>query len=115
MQPQSETSLLVIGAGPYGLSTAALAQERGIETTVLGQPMGFWREHMPEGMYLRSGVDWHLDASGVHTLAAFVEERAIPEDQLDPIPLQTFLDYCDWFRSVKKLAVREEVVSNVDR
>ena len=25
--------------------------------------MGFWREHMPAGMFLRSGPDWHLDAS----------------------------------------------------
>ena len=81
-----DTSLLVIGAGPYGLSTAALAQERGIETVVVGRPMSFWREHMPEGMFLRSGVDWHLDAGGVHTFAAFVEERGLSDDELDPIP-----------------------------
>jgi len=42
-----KTSLLIIGAGPYALSTAALAQERGIDTTIVGRPMGFWREHMP--------------------------------------------------------------------
>src|SRR5213083_2117131 len=60
------TSLLVIGAGPYGLSTAALARERGIDTVAVGRPMGFWKEHMPAGMFLRSGPDWHLDASGVH-------------------------------------------------
>jgi cation diffusion facilitator CzcD-associated flavoprotein CzcO len=108
-----ETSLLVIGAGPYGLSTAALAQERGIETVVVGQPMGFWREHMPEGMFLRSGVDWHLDASGVHTFEAFVEERGLTEQELDPIPLRTFLEYCDWFRRMKRISVRAEVVSRV--
>jgi hypothetical protein len=56
-----ETQLLVIGAGPYALSTAALARERGIHTMVLGQPMGFWRENMPKAMFLRSGPDWHLD------------------------------------------------------
>jgi cation diffusion facilitator CzcD-associated flavoprotein CzcO len=113
MEPLSETSLLVIGAGPYGLSTAALAQEHGIETTVVGQPMGFWRDHMPEGMYLRSGLDWHLDPTGVHTLASFVEEHGIGEDQLDPIPIQTFLDYCDWFQSTKRIAVRQEAVTDV--
>jgi FAD-dependent urate hydroxylase len=110
-----ETSLLVIGAGPYGLSTAALAQERGIETVVVGQPMGFWREHMPEGMFLRSGVDWHLDASGVHTFEAFVEEHGLTEEELDPIPLRTFLAYCDWFRQVKRITVREEAVSSVTK
>jgi cation diffusion facilitator CzcD-associated flavoprotein CzcO len=110
-----ETSLLVIGAGPYGLSTAAFAMEHGIETTVVGQPMGFWRDHMPERMYLRSGLDWHLDPGGVHTLGSFVEEHAIDNGQLDPIPLQTFLDYCDWFRRTKGIAVREEVVTKVGR
>jgi cation diffusion facilitator CzcD-associated flavoprotein CzcO len=108
-----ETSLLVIGAGPYGLSTAAAAQEHGIETVIVGQPMGFWREHMPEGMFLRSGVDWHLDAGGVHTLAAFVEERGIAEQELDPIPLGTFVDYGDWFRHAKRLTVREEFVTDL--
>jgi hypothetical protein len=41
------------------LSSAALARDRGIDTVVLGQPMVFWREKMPEGMFLRSGPDWH--------------------------------------------------------
>jgi FAD-dependent urate hydroxylase len=67
---------LVIGAGPYALSTAALAQDRGIRTVLLGQPMGFWRENMPEGMFLRSGRDWHLDAAGVDTLEAYLEQPA---------------------------------------
>ena len=58
------TSLLVIGAGPYALSAAALAREHGIDTMVVGRPMGFWRRHMPAGMLLRSGPDWHLDAAG---------------------------------------------------
>jgi lysine/ornithine N-monooxygenase len=108
-----ETSLLVIGAGPYGLSTAALAQEHGIETVIIGRPMSFWREHMPAGMFLRSAVDWHLDASGVHTLQAFVEEHALAEEELDPIPLRTFLDYCGWYRDMKGIAVREDVVTDV--
>ena len=109
----SHTPLLVIGAGPYGLSTAAYAQEHGIETVVVGRPMSFWREHMPEGMFLRSGVDWHLDAAGVHTFRAFVEERAIGEEELDPIPLRTFVDYCDWFCRMKRLTIREGLVDRL--
>ena len=70
------TSLLVIGAGPYALSTAALARERGIDTLVVGRPMGFWRRHMPEGMFLRSGPDWHLDAAGVHTCLLYTSDAA---------------------------------------
>lgn len=104
------TSLLVIGAGPYALSTAALARERGIDTLVVGRPMGFWRRHMPEGMFLRSGPDWHLDAGGVHTLEAHLEERAIDPADVDPLPIGLFLDYAEWFRQAKGIEVREEEV-----
>ena len=69
------TELLVVGAGPYALSTAGLARERGIKTVVVGRPMEFWRENMPEGMFLRSGPDWHMDGAGTHTMAAFLEDR----------------------------------------
>jgi|SRR5215217_694160 len=107
------TQLLVIGAGPYALSTAALARERGIDTVVLGQPMAFWRENMPEGMFLRSGPDWHLDAGGTHTLEAYLEERAIPQEEVDPVPIQVFLDYCEWFRRAKGIDVRQELVAEL--
>ncbi len=105
-----DTQLLVIGAGPYGLSTAALARERGIQTVVLGRPMDFWRENMPGGMFLRSGPDWHLDGGGVHTLRAYLQERAIAPEAIDPIPISVFLDYAEWFRQSKRIEVRDEFV-----
>ena len=107
------TSLLVIGAGPYALSTAALAAEHGIGTVVVGRPMGFWREHMPMGMFLRSGPDWHLDASAVHTFEAYLVERGIAAPDVDPIPIGLFLDYAEWFRAAKGIDVRRELVTDL--
>jgi FAD-dependent urate hydroxylase len=109
------TSLLVIGAGPYALSTAALASQHGIDTVVVGRPMGFWREHMPAGMFLRSGPDWHLDAAAVHTLEAYLEERAIAPAAVDPLPIGLFLDYAEWFRQAKGIEVREDLVAELTR
>ena len=94
---QTHVPLLVIGAGSYGLATAASAKRAGIEQIVVGKPMAFWRDNMPAGMYLRSGPDWHLDAAGVHTFMAYLDERGIDPSEVDPIPVALFLDYVDWF------------------
>ena len=47
----------IIGAGPYGLATAAHLRTAKIETCVFGEPMEFWQNQMPEGMFLRSSWD----------------------------------------------------------
>ena len=100
------SELLVIGAGPYGVATAARAIERGIDTIVVGGPMAFWKQHMPEGMYLRSGPDWHLDAAGVDTFEAFLEEEGIAPNDVDPVPIRVFLDYATWFQDNKGVVAR---------
>ena len=109
----NQVQLLVIGAGPYALSIAALARERGIGTVVLGRPMGFWRDNMPEGMFLRSGPDWHLDGAAVHTLEAYLEDQGIRPGEVDPIPVGVFLDYAAWFKRAKGIEVREEFVDTL--
>ncbi len=107
------TPLLVIGAGPYALSAAAFASRHGLETVVLGKPMSFWREHMPAEMFLRSGLDWHLDAAGLHTLDAYLEEQAIAPGDVDPIPVDVFIDYADWFRRAERIEVRQDLVAEL--
>ena len=110
-----KASLLVVGAGPYGLAVAARARECGIDTVIVGHPLGFWTDHMPEEMFLRSGIEWHLDASGVHTFEAFIEEQALSPAELDPIPIGVFLDYATWFQAQKRLTVRDQFVSGLER
>ena len=109
----ARTDLLVIGAGPYACSAAAFARDNGIDTRVVGRPMSFWRDHMPVGMYLRSGPDWHLDAAGEHTFAAYFEDRGLRAEQVDPIPIGVFLDYTDWFRRRKGFDVDDRLVAEL--
>ncbi|RBY80612.1 dimethylaniline monooxygenase [Geodermatophilus sp. TF02-6] len=108
-----DLSLVVIGAGPYGLAVAAHARHTGIETLVLGEPMSFWRRHMPRGMLLRSGVDWHLDAAEVHTMERYLAERGIRPADVHPIPVELFVDYATWFQDVEGIQVRPELVTAV--
>jgi FAD-dependent urate hydroxylase len=107
--------LLVVGAGPYGLSTAAHAKRHGIDPHVAGKQMGFWRSHMPERMLLRSGTDWHLDADGVDTFEAFLAERGVDPAEVPPVPLGTFLDYSDWFCARTGLEPHETLVGRLDK
>jgi FAD-dependent urate hydroxylase len=108
-----DTQLLVIGAGPYALSAAGLARERGIDTVVLGRPMDFWRSNMPAGMFLRSGPDWHLDGANTHTFEAYLEEHAIRAADVDPIPIDVFLGYAEWFRTTKHIDTHEHFVTEL--
>jgi thioredoxin reductase len=92
------TQLVIVGAGPYGLATAAYAKHRGLDVRLFGEPMAFWQRHMPAGMFLRSGTDWHFDACEERTFAAYARERQIPAQELQPIPLARYLDYSQWFQ-----------------
>ena len=108
------TDLLVIGAGPYGLATAHAARLRGLDVTVLGRPMSFWREHMPAEMYLRSGPDWHLDAAGELTCERYLADRGIAPADVDPLPIGLFLEYTDWFTAQTGLEIRDEEVVRLE-
>jgi FAD-dependent urate hydroxylase len=114
-ETRTHVPLLVIGAGPYGLATAARTKSAGIEQLVVGKPMAFWRENMPAGMFLRSGPDWHLDAAGVHTFMAYLDERGIDPSDVDPIPVALFLDYVDWFEERADVDVMPELVWDLSK
>lgn len=111
----ASAELLVIGAGPYGVAVAAHARANGISTVIVGRPMGFWREHMPRDMFLRSGPDWHLDAEGVHTMEAYLAERGIDHADIDPIPIDVFLAYADWFQAERGIAPSEDLVTELTK
>ena len=86
----------IIGAGPFGLSIAAhLSRILGI--IMFGEPMRTWRTLMPPDMLLRS--DWeHTNLSapnGAGTLEAWA--RSGEGERVEPLPLQHFLRYAEWF------------------
>ena len=94
---EKHTSLLIIGAGPFGLSMAAHAQQLGIDYIIAGKPMEFWEKNMPAGMYLRSACDWHLDADNEHTIEKFLSIKKLSRGAVEPLSLQFYLSYTKWF------------------
>ena len=97
MSASPDTDVLVIGAGPFGLAAAVHLQRRGVDVMVIGKAMEFWKRHMPAGMFLRSGVDWHLDSANEWTNERFLESTGRTADEVQPFPLDVYLEYVDWF------------------
>jgi cation diffusion facilitator CzcD-associated flavoprotein CzcO len=94
--------VVVIGAGPYGLSVAAHLQAHGIRARVFGEPMVTWRRHMPAGMFLKSTPAASAISAPVpgFTLLNFCAQSGLPafgEDE--PIPIEDFERYGLWFQS----------------
>ncbi|MFJ8163049.1 NAD(P)-binding domain-containing protein [Streptomyces sp. NPDC096136] len=108
--------LVVVGAGPYGLSIAAHAAAAGLGVRVLGRPMASWRDHMPEGMYLKS-EPWSSNLSapgGRYTLAEYCATRGLAAEHGSPLPIGTFSAYGLWFaRHAGLPEVEEATVTEV--
>jgi thioredoxin reductase len=86
----------IIGAGPYGLSTAAHLKARRVNFRIFGSPMEFWLKHMPTGMHLKSeGFASSLyDPDSTFTLEAYCKEQGLPYADIGtPVPLSTFSSY----------------------
>ncbi|AZS71979.1 dimethylaniline monooxygenase [Streptomyces lydicus] len=107
--------LVVVGAGPYGLSIAAHAAAAGLRLRVLGRPMASWRDHMPDGMLLKS-EPWSTDLSdpaGGHTLADYCAAHDLTAEHGVPLPLDTFAAYGRWFGERAVPQVEEVTVTAV--
>src|SRR5262245_45886676 len=90
---------IVVGAGPYGLSTAAHLCEQGLNILVCGKPLEMWRNHMPRGMMLRS--HWWAtnlsDPRGQYGFEAFFRDSKYRKGY--PIPIEAFIEYGLWFQA----------------
>lgn len=112
----TKTDVTILGAGPYGLAAGAhLRRVKGLDVRVFGEPMDFWKSHMPEGMCLRS--PWaasHIsDPQGALTMDAF--QDATGHDIPVPIPLDRFVEYGLWFHRQAVPEVDRRKIKRVER
>jgi hypothetical protein len=89
---------VIVGAGPFGLSSAAFLKDKGVGVGSFGDPMSFWENHMPAGMFLRSNwpASFIADPQKKLTLDHFKAETGLQFEQ--PVPLACFVEYGKWFQ-----------------
>ncbi|GAB2833225.1 hypothetical protein GCM10027091_74280 [Streptomyces daliensis] len=111
--------MVVIGAGPYGLSTTAHLRARGIPVRTFGDPMASWRERMPAGMLLKStpgasSIDAPQPGHALLDYCLAAGERRYETDW-DLVPVETFARYGSWFQERLVPGLERVRVVSVDR
>jgi thioredoxin reductase len=110
-----DVDVAIVGAGPFGLSSGAYLKSKGIGVGVFGDPMSFWRDHMPAGMYLRS--NWaasHISDPGSKlTLDHFKADTGANFGQ--PIPLQQFIAYGNWYQQKALPELQHTQVKRIEK
>ncbi|MBB4945568.1 thioredoxin reductase [Kitasatospora gansuensis] len=107
----------VIGAGPYGLATAAHLRDCQVPLRVFGRPMESWRDRMPTGMYLKStpSASSIADPTAQHRLDDFrLFDGRITGGDLYPVPIGEFIRYGLWFQERCVPALEQTTVRRID-
>jgi len=110
------SDVAIVGAGPYGLSTAAhLKAADGLDIHVFGEPMSFWERHMPKGMLLRSPLAGsHLsDPQRSSTLKDYAEVTG--NGITAPLPLKRFIDYGRWFQGQTVPQTHNQKIERIEK
>ena len=87
-----DADVVIVGAGPYGLSLATQLRRRNINFRILGQAMKFWRS-MPIGVNLKSpafATNIFVPEPG-NTFPEWCRQRGL--EDFEPCTMQSFAEY----------------------
>jgi len=118
MSSGHHSKVVVIGAGPYGLSVAAHLHASGLNIRIFGEPMHSWKTNMPDGMFLKSeGCASSLSGPGNgYTIGDYCAAEGLPyAPYAAPVSLDVFTKYALEFQRLFVPAVERTKVTALDR
>src|SRR5438128_6709534 len=126
--PSRTTDVLIVGAGPYGISLSYELHRRGIPFEVVGHPFSLWRRHTLSSTHLRSDINASQvfardDRFSLRTfLRANYSASEAARIMRGRIPVEAFRRYADWIladlpyrpleRKVTRLQLKNDGITN---
>ena len=112
---KATSEVVVVGAGPYGLSMAAHLNACGVNVRVFGEAMSFWERHMPAGMCLRSPWEASQLSDPARSLTIDGFQSATGVSVSRPIPIARFVAYGRWFQSRAVPNLEQRSVAKIEK
>ncbi len=113
----SGDEVLVVGAGPFGLSISAHLSALDIGHRIVGRPLNTWRAHMPVGMKLKS-EPYASEIAAPNPgfdVASYAKQQGIAYNhRVQPLSVEGFTDYGDWFTKELVPGVTDVTVTGIE-
>jgi FAD-dependent urate hydroxylase len=112
----STTEVLIIGAGPFGVSISAHLRGLGVEHDTVGRPMDTWRNHMPAGMVMKSEPYASVIAApgAGYKVSDYCQSHGFYYvDRVGPLSSERFLGYADWYTEQLVPYVRDVTAADI--
>ncbi|MEH6937517.1 NAD(P)-binding domain-containing protein [Bacillus sp. JJ664] len=107
--------VIIIGSGPFGISLAAHAVSSNLDYKLFGYPMDFWKNTMPQDMFIRTPHEFvsFSDAKNELTVQQFSYETGV--ELVTPLPRPIFVEYANWFSEKAGIEFTTELITNVEK
>jgi lysine/ornithine N-monooxygenase len=112
----TETRVLVVGAGPYGVAVARELRHRGVDFVIAGEPFDLWHRHTLQSMQLRSSCsasDVYARGDG-YSLARFLAASGRAGESVRT-PVTSFRGYLLAVTERLPFAIVPELVTRLQR